>query len=267
MLLYNGRHVEISHFPDGTILMKQAVEKCEGHSIVWYFENNEELVALIYLVNHIRDRAGIDSKIYLLMRYIPNARQDRVKNPEDVFTLKYFASIINSLEFERVSVVDPHSAVSEALINNVEIKRPDVLIQLAYQKVLADSGDTPILMFYPDEGAMKRYSSAVEMPYAFGIKRRDWKTGQIQGLDVAGAIDQIKGHNILIVDDICSRGGTFTHSAKKLKELGAEKIYLYVTHCENTITKGSVLYDGLIERVYTTDSILTVEHEKIEVIA
>ena len=100
------------------------------------------------------------------------------------------------------------------------------------------------------------------MPYAFGIKKRDWRTG----LDVAGATYLIDGHNILMVDDICSRGGTFTHSARKLKELGADKIYLYVTHCEDTIFQGSVLTDGLIEEVFTTDSILTKTHEKIEVI-
>ena len=70
---------------------------------------------------------------------------------------------------------------------------------------------------------------------------------------------------ILIVDDISSRGGTFYHSAKKLKELGAKEIYLYVSHCENTILEGEVLSSGLIDRVFTTNSIFTKEHEKVEV--
>jgi ribose-phosphate pyrophosphokinase len=62
-------------------------------------------------------------------------------------------------------------------------------------------------------------------------------------------------------------GGTFYHSAKKLKELGAAKIYLYISHCESSILKGEVLTSGLIEKVYTTDSIFTQKHEKIEVIS
>ena len=103
------------------------------------------------------------------------------------------------------------------------------------------------------------------MEYAFGIKKRNWETGNIEGLDVAGCVDKIKDSNILIVDDICSRGGTFYHSAKKLKELGAKNIYLYVTHCENTILDGDLLNSGLVEKVYTTNSIFTKEHEKIEV--
>lgn len=266
MLFCDSKPVEIGHFPDGTIMMKHEVGVSPVHDIFWRFENNEELVALVYLTHHIRSHSK-KSKINLCMPYVPNARQDRVKNPEDVFTLKWFASIINSLEFNGVFITDPHSSVTEALLDNVFIRRADMYIREALEIVSGLSGDTPVLMFYPDEGAMKRYSDATELPYAFGIKKRDWKTGQILGLDVSGEVDLIKGHNILIVDDICSKGGTFTHSARKLKELGAEKIYLYVTHCENTIANGSVLTDGLIERVFTTDSILTSEHEKIEVIA
>ena len=44
------------------------------------------------------------------------------------------------------------------------------------------------------------------------------------------------------------------------------KIYLYISHCENTILKGEVLTSGLIEKVFTTDSLLTETNEKIEVI-
>ena len=70
------------------------------------------------------------------------------------------------------------------------------------EKIENETGKKP-LMFYPDEGAGKRYSGMIPLPYCFGIKKRDWKTGQILGLDVAGDIDSIAGKNILIVDDIC----------------------------------------------------------------
>ena len=120
-------------------------------------------------------------------------------------------------------------------------------------------------MFYPDEGAGKRYSGMIPLPYAFGIKKRDWATGQIKGLDVAGDTENISGKNILIVDDICSKGGTFYFSAKKLKELGAKNIYLHITHCENTIFEGELLSGELVKRIYTTNSILRNEHELIEI--
>lgn len=264
MLLLNKKPVKIEHFPDGALLMKQDVpfdfENYREATVTWLFDNNEELVALIYLVKHLRSH-GVGS-VYLDMPYIPNARQDRTKTQEDVFTLKYFAEIINDLQFDSVTVLDPHSYVSEALFNNLIVKHPDEYVRKTIMEI---GGVDNLTLFFPDEGAMKRYSAMFDIPYAFGIKKRAWDTGQIQGLDVSGMTDFIKGRKILIVDDICSRGGTFYHSANKLKELGAQEIYLYVSHCENTILLGDVLESGLIEKVFTTSSLFTVEHEKVEV--
>lgn len=265
MIELDGKKTEIGNFPDGTLLIKENVPRIYDNSersstVRWCFENNEELVALIYIVKHLRSH-GV-SKVHLEMPYIPNARQDRVKSDEDVFTLKYFSEIINWLGFASVTVLDPHSTVSEALFDNIIIRTPKENIA----KVISEIGDEDLMMFYPDEGAMKRYSAMADKPFAFGIKKRDWATGRINGLDVSGATELIDGSRVLIVDDICSKGGTFYHSAKKLKELGAEEVYLYVSHCENSILQGEVLTSGLIERVFTTDSILTEKHEKITVL-
>ena len=260
MIRLNGEVVESGRFPDGTSLMKQEIAHYvykNGAKIEWFFENNEELIILIYLTKHLRQNGVKD--VYLNLPYIPNARNDRVKNVEDVFTLKYFADIINYLNFNYVQVMDAHSYVSLALIDRVVPCTPDLYVSNAIENC------NPDMLFFPDEGSQKRYSSIAQMEYAFGIKKRDWETGKIEGLEVAGCIDKIKDSRILIVDDICSRGGTFYHSANKLKEFGAKEIYLYVTHCENTILEGELLTSGLIEKVFTTNSIFTKNHEKIEV--
>lgn len=265
MIKLGGKVVDIGNFPDGTILFKCSpnVDFNREALITWKYENDREFVILMYLVKHLQSH-GIND-IFLHMPYIPNARQDRVKHPEDVFTLKYFAEILNSLNLTRIDVLDPHSAVSEALINNLWVRTPETYINDVLDRI-HDPDDDNLMIFYPDEGAMKRYSSMIKLPYAFGIKIRDWETGKIKDLDVVGVVGDIAGKDVLIVDDICSRGGTFYHSAKRLKELGAKDIYLYVSHCENTILEGDLLNGDLIKKVYTTDSIFTKEHEKIEVL-
>lgn len=266
MIKINNQKIIISRFPDNTKLftttsLPQGIYRWGRVDmpiqINWHYESDDELISLMYITKHLRAHEA--TNIGLIMPYIPNARMDRVKSHTDIFTLKYFTEFINSLEFDYVTVLDPHSYVSEALINNIRVMNPGDYIA----DTITDCN--PNLLFFPDEGAMKRYSNLYLKEYAFGIKRRDWTTGQIQGLDVAGCVDKIKDSRILIVDDICSKGGTFYHSAKKLKELGAKEIYLYVTHCENTILEGELLTSGLIEKVYTTNSIFTKEHEKIEV--
>ena len=73
--------------------------------ITWsQYESDEELVRLIFITKHLKER--FNAKVYLYMPYIPNARMDRVKSDTEVFTLKYFCEVINSLGFEKVFVLD-----------------------------------------------------------------------------------------------------------------------------------------------------------------
>ena len=277
MIQLNEHIIGNDRFPDGTLLMKLPFSPKPSNEIRWHYENDAELFKLICLVKSMREMyKGV--RIDLFMPYLPNARQDRVKNPEDVFTLKYFCEIINSLEFDTVFVTDVHSNVGLALLDRVREIKPWRQIHNALTKItFMETGDVMheareecyknLLLFYPDEGAMKRYSGEMGMPYIFGVKDRDWKTGQIKRLNLAGDVSMIEGKNILIIDDICSKGGTFYYAAKELKEAGAANIYLYVTHCENTIYEGELLKeDSLIKHIFTTNSLLTAPNEKMTIV-
>ena len=266
MIVLNNKFViEQNHFPDGTLRL--SVPNCYPMQISWYYDNDEELITLIYLVKHLRNLDyGFANTISLFMPYVPNARMDRTEDGKNVFTLKYFAEIINGLNFEEVRIFDPHSTVTTALIDRAIVVAPFSLLGNAVDEMCRESSDENFTIFYPDAGSVKRYSGVIKNPYVFGNKVRDWDTGEIKGLDVIGDIERIKDHNVLIVDDICSKGGTFYHSAKKLKDLGAKDIYLYVTHCENTVMQGELIRSGLVKRIFTTDSIYTAEHELIKVV-
>lgn len=256
MIKVNGIEVKQNNFPDKTLLLKISdtiLQKCNDMNYIqinWLYENDAELFTLICIKRYIDENLYYHRAIHLIMPYIPHARMDRVKNDEDVFTLKYFCEIINSLHFTSVEVRDAHSNVSLALLNNVFEEPIEEYIQDAINQSGAEA------LFFPDEGAMKRYADLFkDMPYAFGMKKRDWKTGQIQGLDLVNP-ENIVGKKVLVVDDICSRGGTFYHSAKALHKAGAAEVNLYITHCEDTIHQGDLREKDLINQIYTTDSIL-----------
>lgn len=240
-------------FPDHSLLLKIDPEMMFDNrgaiKVEWLYEGDDELFTLICVKRHI-DRHFGGNDVVLDLPYIPHARMDRVKSDSDVFTLKYFCEIINSLNFKIVWVRDAHSNVSLALLDNVYDVGVRGYIDVAATKSGADA------LFFPDEGAMKRYSEQSPMPYAFGMKKRDWQTGKILGLDIVHP-ENIEGKNVLIVDDICSKGGTFFYAAKALKAAGAKSVSLYVTHCEHSIVRGELAAsDGLVDHVYTTKSIL-----------
>ena len=160
--------------------------------------------------------------------------------------------------------------MTPALINRCEVRTPIREICQAIEE------SKPDVIYFPDAGAMKRYEETVHWALdrvgckayiIHGDKKREWKTGKILGLDVTGYPP--KGGKVLMIDDICSYGGTMFYSAKKLKELGAGDIDIYVSHCENSILdkERGHLFDNpdLIHMIYTTDSIFTGHHDKITV--
>ena len=267
MIKLNGNTIEQGRFPDGTLALN--VEKSIFDSdrnlnwiISWFYDGDNEIFTIMSLVDMMK-RNGV-CKYSLHMPYLPNARMDRIKSNNENFALKVFANWINSLGFNKVYVENVHSNVSSALINNIVETLPTEDIKIISMIYNFD------VIFFPDEGAYKRYKDmeiikTLNLPIAFGIKNRDWKTGEILDLTVMGA--DVKDKNVLIIDDICSKGYTFYHSGRKLRELGASDVRLYITHCEDNIQNGLILVSDIISKVYTTDSICHITDEKISFVS
>lgn len=229
-------------FGDGTL-------KCElpklDHpkviSIWWAYDNDAELFTLWSLTRYLKD-TYYQVPIFLYLPYIPHARQDREVSNR-LFTLKYFAELINQMDFKKVYVLDPHSDVASALINRV-----------CKLDSFANFIPKDVAVMYPDNGAAKKYMSTEprENLILIGNKHRN-EEGRIDSYEIMNWQDGIK--EVWIRDDICSYGGTFVAAAKELRARGVERIVLVVSHCENNIVKGEVF--NYIDTVYTTDSIYT----------
>ena len=270
MIIVNGQEIKIERFPDGTQrLSVRPPKSLISNHIIWRYESEIECMTLWYIVKHLRENNPL-RVIYLTLPYVPNARMDRIHHNEEVFTLKWFAEFINSLNFNKVIVLDPHSNVTTALINKVKVDNPIDHIQIVLNTI-ENSGYTPIL-YFPDAGAMKRYEGMLtEYPFLYGEKKRNWETGEILGLDLKGdakRIEEIANPIFLMVDDICSYGGTFYYSAKALKEaFPTSKVYSWTTHTENKFPTLQKAFDeGLIESHFTTDSLYRSQNDKIKVL-
>ena len=258
MIKVNDYVIEQNHFPDRTLHVN-AIDGFSPTCVTWLYESDAELFTLICIRQHYKN-----IPLTLYMPYCPHARMDRVKKGTDVFTLKHFCGVINSLHFEKVYITDAHSNVATALLDRCV----NVNVEDKIKKVVDSINDDCLVAFYPDEGAMKRYSEQSNLPYAFGIKKRDWSSGKILGLQLINE-DIIAGNNILIIDDICSRGGTFYHSANALKEAGANDIYLYITHAEMTMVYGDMYNQDIVNKIFTTNSLFKPEWDvkgKVQII-
>lgn len=250
MIHVNGMLVEQHHFGAGELNIKLAPYKRHSNIVItWNYESDEEFFTLACIRNYYAIKSCV-----LVMPYLPHARMDRVKNEEDVFTLQTFTNLINSLNFDAVYVLDAHSNVGPALIHRCINESPKDYIQKAINKL--GYPKEHLCLFFPDEGAQKRYGEMFpDYPQAFGIKKRNWETHKIEGYMIVGE-ENVKNKEVLIIDDICSYGNTFIHAADALHKAGATDVNLYITHCEDNINKGNVFTCGMIDNVFTTDSLI-----------
>lgn len=261
MIKLNGKIIEQNKFYDGTYHVKYDKELLKQSDIVvkWQYENDGEFLLLQMLCKMLEDK-GL--KYILDIPYFPNGRMDRTEDSEEstqetLFTLKYFIELLNELNPIEIKTLDPHS---DYILENLKNMNPLSIAEgydFIVSRVLGEVRDDTILMF-PDKGAYDRYKDL--FPFhdkIYGNKTRDWETGEIIGYEIVGeAPDQSCG--VLIIDDICSRGGTFTHALDELDKAfywwGGYQ--LYITHCEENIKNGPLFSDKRINRIMTTDSII-----------
>ena len=287
MIKVNDTVIDIQHFSDGSqkLVGIHIPERLKGDKytslfeIVWKYENESELVTLIYIVNYIRDIYVRNNYITLQMLWVPNARMDRVESENDVFTLKYFSQIINSLKFNKVIVLDPHSRVTNALIDRVKVVPAEHFIQKAINEITTkytfEKDFNDYLVCFPDNGAFERYANLKcfdGFTKIFGKKHRDWETGKIVKLDLNVKEDVVRGKNVFIVDDMISSGETLYQFIQKLKSYGALQVYIYCSHLENRIMTEpennlrQLLDAGGIRCIFTTDSLFNQTHPKIQIL-
>ncbi len=215
-------------------------------------QSSNDVLELMLTVDIVR-RNYPNSKLSLVLPYFPYARQDRVTESSGAFSLKIFANLINSLGFYKVTSYDCHSDVTPALVDN--------LVSVSLHEMLRDNNDFSFFISHkidalvsPDAGAAKKVATISEywkIPLIVGSKSRNVRTGELSApsINVTSCPD-----NVCIVDDICDGGGTFIALAKVLREKGAKKVSLYVTH--GIFSKGFDVFKGLIDEIYTTNSFL-----------
>lgn len=266
MILLNGVEVQFEKFPNGETHVISKMKETEEHPamdffkanikainlITFKYESDMSLMELIFVKNHID--AMVFTACDLLIYYMPYSRMDRSEGGS-VFTLKYVSALINQMMFDKVYIIEPHSDVTTALIDrSVALMPTKALLDSALNEVQFDLEHDYVI--FPDAGAQKRYAKMFGGNVLVGHKHRDFDTGKIVSFDLVGGYNGT-GKKAIIVDDLCSYGGTFIATAEALKAKGFEEIYLIVAHAEDAIFKGKIFTESPIKKVFCTDSIIS----------
>lgn len=187
-----------------------------------------DIMKLLLTVDAIK-RINQEAKIFLTIPYFPYARQDRVCKDGESLSVKVMANLINSLRAYNVTIYDPHSDVTTALLKNCYIWSQHQIVYKYLRKFIIENN---LNLVAPDVGASKKIlklsqfmlNNKLDILQATKIRNSE---GQIISTQLEG---EIINKNFIIIDDICDGGATFLSLGGLLKEKGADDIYLYVTH-------------------------------------
>jgi len=243
--------VSYIHFPGGEVVPQIQTgdlypEKVESIEIVARLTSQGDLLNLLMIhdaVSRVYPRADISAFI----PYMPYARQDRVCNPGEPLSIAVVARMVNACNFASVKILDPHSEVTSALFNRLEVVNQYDVFKDIY------SSWREVYIAAPDGGAAKKAEMFAKRVGAAGVihctKVRDLATGSISGTRVN---DTVEGRNLLVLDDIGDGCGTFVPLFHSLKAQGAAGVSLAVTH--GLFSKGVEVVASIYDEVISTNS-------------
>lgn len=194
-----------------------------------------------------------ETKRYLCLPYLPHARADRRFEIGNAFPLRILTNLLSNLRFDEIFLHDAHSSYFEnnaaSSVTITETRQWECFLS---SNVSVSSSD---ILVAPDKGARGKIVELQQhldnkMICTFVVeasKKRDKDTGRIIETTLSDNCD-VKGKRCIIVDDLGDRNGTFVPLATKLKEAGASRVDLYVTHL--IAASGLSNLYGVVDQIY-----------------
>ncbi len=233
-------------------------------------EHYQDIVRIISAMD------GHAKKVTLIMPYLYQGRQDKRTKRESLDC----AVALQNLERYGISEIITFDAHNPSVANAIP-SRMTFSNGYATSDIILKILDTEhldidkLFIISPDEGARGKAKFLADILGGIGYgnfdKRRNYdemKDGSnpITYHEFVGPSD-LKGKDVIIIDDMISSGTSLIDSARKIKEKGANRIYLMVTYA--LFTKGVDEFDeafeeGIFDRVYATNLSYVPEEYKLK---
>ncbi|MDD5195299.1 MAG: ribose-phosphate pyrophosphokinase [Candidatus Omnitrophica bacterium] len=248
-----------SNFSDGEIRVK--IEENVRGKDVFIIQStcppvNENLMELLVILDALRRASA--ARITAVIPYFAYARQDRKDQPRVPITAKLVANLLTVAGAGRVLTLDLHAGQVQGFFDIPldHLYAIDVFFQYFTKINMKD-----LVIVSPDVGGIKMargYAKKFSADLAIVDKRRNTP----ESTEVMHILGEVRGKNVLLVDDIIATGSSLVEAAKALKEAGAKKICAAITHGVLSNSAVEKLDKSHIDFLAITDSIPLSEEKK-----
>lgn len=262
MIYVNDQIFGAKTFMNGEVNFETVTLLDDVNTIRMKFRDNSDITNMMFAYQYIKEEKP-ESNVVLHLLYTPYSRMDRAINNQ-IFSLRLFAKMLATMDMS-VVVIDPHSDVLQLEFDEAGVNYTISTLTLYRFIRRAYDISNPDIIMMPDKGAYAKYGPICldalmyrgAVKYIHGTKQRDLENkGKIVGYQLECDGVDVKGKNVLIVDDICSFGGTALQAVQALKQAGAAEVHLYITHSELNIFKGKLTECEDLTSIITTDTVL-----------
>lgn len=261
---------EIHHFADGEINVT-INESVRGRNIIYIAQIEMPYTNFIEALQFCdAARRASANDIIIVIPYLIHSRQERRDDKRSPITSRLFADILQVAGAKKIISMDIHTGAIEGFYNIPFDKLYPLDVFVEKIKSLEISN---LKLVAPDAGftkKMKDYTKALGCGMAIIDKTRN-VANQVDEMILIG---DVKGHNVVIIDDMIDTANTTIKAANLVLENGAESVTLFATHgvlsykseFDNAEHR---LFKSKIKKVYLSNTICSYKHDsdrKIEIL-
>jgi ribose-phosphate pyrophosphokinase len=222
----NLGNITLQKFSDGEMqpIINESVRGAYVFFIQSTFAPADNLLELLLLIDAAkRASAGY---ITAVIPYYGYARQDRKDKPRVPISAKLVANLIEAAGANRIMTMDLHADQLQGFFDiPVDHLRSEAIFMPYLQKMDLSN----VTFASPDVGGVKRartYAKFFERDLVICDKQRK-RANEVAGITVIG---DVKGADVILVDDLIDTAGTLCKASDALMEKGAKSVRAMCTH-------------------------------------
>ena len=253
---YLGRplnKIDIKHFPDGETFC-QVIDGVRGKDVFVIQSGspmpNEAYMELFIIMDALK--RGSAARITAVLPYYGYARQDRKDQPRVPITARLIANLLQRAGADRVIAMDLHANQIQGFF---DIPLDHLKAEPIILKYIRDQHWANPIVVAPDTGGAKTaygYSRKLGCGLAIVAKQR---TGG-DTVDAFSVVGDVKGCDVIMIDDMTATGGTLSAAAKMCRDKGAKSVHAFVSHFPLTEKgKERLMGEAQLDELVVTDTI------------
>ena len=243
--------LQITTFADGefAVSYEESIRGRDVFLVQSTFPNSDNLMELLLMIDAAKRASA--RNIVAVIPYFGWARQDRKDKPRVCIGAKLVADLLSVAGIDRLITMDLHADQEQGFFNVPVDHLYASTIMMPY---ISSLNLKNLCIATPDVGGSKRasvYAKYFDCPLVLCNKTR--KCANV--VSERQVIGDVKGKDVILVDDIVDTAGTITMAANLMKEKGANSVRAIASHCVMSGPASERIQDSVIEEMVFTDSI------------